>query len=255
MSDCLAQASLLPDQNPLESGYGTLQGRARGCGGVANSSRPFQGKRIVSEKRPECFSGPGRVPDLSEEETDHLVAFRRGRRMQIAITMDNKEKVSALRMAGAQRASGIHGHEEGHGDRLGASPATGRWERMCISSVELITVEPCGLYGRGGGKATVPPPLCDPGWSQQLSNILRPQEIPEAVSGGSMEALPDVGHESHLLSLTGFCLGSGSRSSREHCPLDSLRGVAGNRAGQYLLLSPSPAAPGRNLLGELPELY
>ncbi|NWH24506.1 CCD9B protein, partial [Grus americana] len=52
-----------------------------------------KGKRIVSEKRSECFPGPGRVPDLSEEETDHLVAFRRGRRMQIAITMDNKEKV------------------------------------------------------------------------------------------------------------------------------------------------------------------
>ncbi|XP_010128359.1 PREDICTED: uncharacterized protein C15orf52 homolog [Chlamydotis macqueenii] len=51
-----------------------------------------KGKRIVSEKRSECFAGPGRVPDLSEEETDHLVAFRRGRRMQIAITMDNKEK-------------------------------------------------------------------------------------------------------------------------------------------------------------------
>ncbi|NXX53929.1 CCD9B protein, partial [Scopus umbretta] len=52
-----------------------------------------KGKRIVSEKRAECFPGPGRVPDMSEEETDHLVAFRRGRRMQIAITMDNKEKV------------------------------------------------------------------------------------------------------------------------------------------------------------------
>lgn len=64
--------------------------------GVVDSSRPLQGKRIVSEKRPECFPGPGRVPELSEEETDHLVAFRRGRRMQIAITMDNKEKVSAL---------------------------------------------------------------------------------------------------------------------------------------------------------------
>ncbi|NXD69325.1 CCD9B protein, partial [Eolophus roseicapillus] len=51
-----------------------------------------KGKRIVSEKRSECFPGPGRVPDPSEEETDHLVAFRRGRRMQIAITMDNKEK-------------------------------------------------------------------------------------------------------------------------------------------------------------------
>ncbi|XP_010225822.1 PREDICTED: uncharacterized protein C15orf52 homolog [Tinamus guttatus] len=51
-----------------------------------------KGKRIVSEKRAECFTGPGRVPELSEEETNHLVAFRRGRRMQIAITMDNKEK-------------------------------------------------------------------------------------------------------------------------------------------------------------------
>lgn len=76
----------------------TLLGRALHStnGGVVNSSCPFQGKRIVSEKRSECFPGPGRVPDLSEEETDHLVAFRRGRRMQIAITMDNKEKVSAL---------------------------------------------------------------------------------------------------------------------------------------------------------------
>lgn len=146
MSDCPAQASLLPDQNPVESGDGALQGGAQGYGGVANSSRPFQGKRIVSEKRPECFSGSGRVPDLSEEETDHLVAFRRGRRMQIAITMDNKEKVSALRMAGLQRARGIHGHEEGHGDRLGASPATGCWERMCINSVELIAVEASGHH-------------------------------------------------------------------------------------------------------------
>ncbi|NWJ09206.1 CCD9B protein, partial [Crypturellus undulatus] len=34
------------------------------------------------------------VPEPSEEETNHLVAFRRGRRMQIAITMDNKEKVT-----------------------------------------------------------------------------------------------------------------------------------------------------------------
>lgn len=72
-----------------------------------SSSCSFQGKRIVSEKRTECFPGPGRVPDLSEEEADHLVAFRRGRRMQIAITMDNKEKVSALWMTGLQRISGI----------------------------------------------------------------------------------------------------------------------------------------------------
>lgn len=72
----------------------------RADGGVLNSACPLQGKRIVSEKCAESFPGPGRVPDLSEEEMDHLVAFRRGRRMQIAITMDNKEKVSAVLVTG-----------------------------------------------------------------------------------------------------------------------------------------------------------
>lgn len=38
----------------------------------------------------------GDAPDISEEEMDQLVAFRRGRRMQIAITMDNKGKVSMI---------------------------------------------------------------------------------------------------------------------------------------------------------------
>ncbi|XP_042328551.1 coiled-coil domain-containing protein 9B isoform X2 [Sceloporus undulatus] len=48
-----------------------------------------KGKRVVSEKRgPECLVSTGEAPDISEEEMDQLVAFRRGRRMQIAITMD-----------------------------------------------------------------------------------------------------------------------------------------------------------------------
>ncbi|XP_074853079.1 coiled-coil domain-containing protein 9B isoform X2 [Carettochelys insculpta] len=52
-----------------------------------------KGKRIVSEKRrSDGLVSPGGDPDLSEEEADHLVAFRRGRRIGIAITMDNKEK-------------------------------------------------------------------------------------------------------------------------------------------------------------------
>ncbi|NXG56286.1 CCD9B protein, partial [Hemiprocne comata] len=78
-----------------------------------------KGKRIVSEKRSECFPGPGRVPDLGEEETDHLVAFRRGRRMQIAITMDNKEKVSqkspgdlSFPMSGRERSEYIRWKRE-----------------------------------------------------------------------------------------------------------------------------------------------
>ncbi|XP_053238376.1 coiled-coil domain-containing protein 9B isoform X1 [Podarcis raffonei] len=57
-----------------------------------------KGKRVVSEKRgSECLVSPGEAPDISEEEIDQLVAFRRGRRMQIAITMDNKGRVDEKR--------------------------------------------------------------------------------------------------------------------------------------------------------------
>ncbi|XP_071664808.1 coiled-coil domain-containing protein 9B isoform X5 [Patagioenas fasciata] len=78
-----------------------------------------KGKRIVSEKRPECFPGPGRVPELSEEETDHLVAFRRGRRMQIAITMDNKEKAEERRTAEKRRSDSDRGPESEHSRKDG----------------------------------------------------------------------------------------------------------------------------------------
>ncbi|NXH44228.1 CCD9B protein, partial [Dicaeum eximium] len=51
------------------------------------------GKRMQLAVTMDNKAKVSRVPDRSEE-MDHLVAFRRGRRMQIAITMDNKEKVS-----------------------------------------------------------------------------------------------------------------------------------------------------------------
>ncbi|KAM9557400.1 coiled-coil domain-containing protein 9B isoform 2-T2 [Guaruba guarouba] len=78
-----------------------------------------KGKRIVSEKRSECFPGTGRVPDPSEEETDHLVAFRRGRRMQIAITMDNKEKAEERRTAEKRRSDSDRGPESEHRQKDG----------------------------------------------------------------------------------------------------------------------------------------
>ncbi|KAJ7344858.1 hypothetical protein JRQ81_000808 [Phrynocephalus forsythii] len=57
-----------------------------------------KGKRVVSEKRgSECLVSPGEAPDISEEEIEQLVAFRRGRRMQIAITVDNKGRVDEKR--------------------------------------------------------------------------------------------------------------------------------------------------------------
>ncbi|XP_072842383.2 coiled-coil domain-containing protein 9B isoform X1 [Pogona vitticeps] len=57
-----------------------------------------KGKRVVSEKRgSECLVSPGEAPDISEDEVEQLVAFRRGRRMQIAITVDNKGRVEEKR--------------------------------------------------------------------------------------------------------------------------------------------------------------
>ncbi|XP_065611636.1 coiled-coil domain-containing protein 9B isoform X2 [Cyrtonyx montezumae] len=82
-----------------------------------------KGKRIVSEKRTECFPGPGRMPDLSEEETDHLVAVRRGRRMQIAITMDNKEKAEERRTVEKRRSDSDRGPESEHGRKEGGKSA------------------------------------------------------------------------------------------------------------------------------------
>lgn len=87
-----------------------------------------KGKRIVSEKRTECFPGPGRMADLSEEETDHLVAFRRGRRMQIAITMDNKEKVEERRAVEKRRSDSDRGPESEHsrkGEETQGNSSTG----------------------------------------------------------------------------------------------------------------------------------
>ncbi|KAM6461085.1 coiled-coil domain-containing protein 9B isoform 2-T5 [Liasis olivaceus] len=50
-----------------------------------------KGKRVVREKwGSEDPVNPGEAPDVSEEERDERFAFCRGRRMQIAITMENK---------------------------------------------------------------------------------------------------------------------------------------------------------------------
>ncbi|XP_030306926.1 coiled-coil domain-containing protein 9B isoform X1 [Calypte anna] len=82
-----------------------------------------KGKRIVSEKRGECFPAPGRVPELGEEETDHLVAFRRGRRMQIAITMDNKDKAEERRAAEKRRSESDKGPDSEHSRKDGGKAA------------------------------------------------------------------------------------------------------------------------------------
>ncbi|KAM6461081.1 coiled-coil domain-containing protein 9B isoform 1-T4 [Liasis olivaceus] len=57
-----------------------------------------KGKRVVREKwGSEDPVNPGEAPDVSEEERDERFAFCRGRRMQIAITMENKGRTDERR--------------------------------------------------------------------------------------------------------------------------------------------------------------
>ncbi|KAJ6667294.1 hypothetical protein lerEdw1_017272 [Lerista edwardsae] len=86
-----------------------------------------KGKRIVSEKRGlECLGSPGEAPDVSEEEMDQLVAFRRGRRMQIAITMD---KADEKRTMEKRRAEGDK-YSEVRKER-GKSPQKSPGDKSC----------------------------------------------------------------------------------------------------------------------------
>ncbi|XP_015487113.1 coiled-coil domain-containing protein 9B isoform X3 [Parus major] len=105
-----------------QEGMAVTSRRPKQDGLTITITKAHNGKRIVSEKRAESFPGPGRAPDLSEEEMDHLVAFRRGRRMQIAITMDNKEKAEERRTAEKRRSDSDRGPESEHSRKDGGKP-------------------------------------------------------------------------------------------------------------------------------------
>lgn len=52
---------------------------------------------MVSEKKSPCPVSTGfgiGSEEEEEEEADHMFTFRMGKRMQLAVTMDNKAKVS-----------------------------------------------------------------------------------------------------------------------------------------------------------------
>nr|XP_056707850.1 coiled-coil domain-containing protein 9B [Euleptes europaea] len=95
-----------------------------------------KGKRIVSEKLgSQCLGSPGEAPDISEEEMDQLVAFRRGRRMQIAITMDNKSKVQEKRTVERRKSEGDNHSENVLGRKeRGKSPQKSPGDKGCTLS-------------------------------------------------------------------------------------------------------------------------
>ncbi|NXW89285.1 CCD9B protein, partial [Alopecoenas beccarii] len=81
-----------------QEGMAVTSRRPKQDGLTITITKAHNDKRIVSEKRVSpCPTSPGfgiGSEEEEEEEADHMFTFRMGKRMQLAVTMDNKAKVS-----------------------------------------------------------------------------------------------------------------------------------------------------------------
>ncbi|NXC17247.1 CCD9B protein, partial [Corythaeola cristata] len=82
-----------------QEGMAVTSRRPKQDGLTITITKAHNDKRIVSEKRGSpCPTSPGfgigSEEEEEEEEADHMFTFRMGKRMQLAVTMDNKAKVS-----------------------------------------------------------------------------------------------------------------------------------------------------------------
>ncbi|NXY35188.1 CCD9B protein, partial [Pomatorhinus ruficollis] len=81
-----------------QEGMAVTSRRPKQDGLTITITKAHNDKRVVSEKRGSpCPTSPGfgiGSEEEEEEEADHMFTFRMGKRMQLAVTMDNKAKVS-----------------------------------------------------------------------------------------------------------------------------------------------------------------
>ncbi|NXX97538.1 CCD9B protein, partial [Centropus bengalensis] len=76
-----------------QEGMAVTSRRPKQDGLTITITKAHNDKRVVSEKwASPCPLTPG--SEEEEEEADHMFTFRMGKRMQLAVTMDNKAKVS-----------------------------------------------------------------------------------------------------------------------------------------------------------------
>ncbi|KFV59912.1 Uncharacterized protein C15orf52, partial [Tyto alba] len=93
-----------------QEGMAVTSRRPKQDGLTITITKAHNDKRVVSEKwGSPCPTSPGfgigSEEEEEEEEADHMFTFRMGKRMQLAVTMDNKAKVSLTHPVLA-RASG-----------------------------------------------------------------------------------------------------------------------------------------------------
>ncbi|XP_063253834.1 coiled-coil domain-containing protein 9B isoform X2 [Prinia subflava] len=95
-----------------QEGMAVTSRRPRQDGLTITITKAHNDKRVVSEKRGcPCPTSPGfsigSEEEEEEEEADHMFTFRMGKRMQLAVTMDNKAK--GKRIVSEKRAESFPG--------------------------------------------------------------------------------------------------------------------------------------------------
>ncbi|NXD00834.1 CCD9B protein, partial [Certhia familiaris] len=92
-----------------QEGMAVTSRRPKQDGLTITITKAHNDKRVVSEKwGSPCPTSPGfgigSEEEEEEEEADHMFTFRMGKRMQLAVTMDNKAKVMSLTQPVPSRA-------------------------------------------------------------------------------------------------------------------------------------------------------
>ncbi|KFV79194.1 Uncharacterized protein C15orf52, partial [Struthio camelus australis] len=115
-----------------QEGMAVTSRRPKQDGLTITITKAHNDKRVVSEKwgNP-CPTSPGfdigSEEEEEEEEADHMFTFRMGKRMQLAVTMDNKAKVSG------QEAHSVLSRASGLSARNAPSASLARAGRMQIA--------------------------------------------------------------------------------------------------------------------------
>ncbi|NWR22175.1 CCD9B protein, partial [Emberiza fucata] len=119
-----------------QEGMAVTSRRPKQDGLTITITKAHNDKRVVSEKRGSpCPTSPGfgigsEEEEEEEEEADHMFTFRMGKRMQLAVTMDNKAKV---RLMGVSLTEAVPSRARGLSARNAPRASLARAERMQIA--------------------------------------------------------------------------------------------------------------------------
>ncbi|NXF26244.1 CCD9B protein, partial [Rhodinocichla rosea] len=118
-----------------QEGMAVTSRRPKQDGLTITITKAHNDKRVVSEKRGSlCPTSPGfgigSEEEEEEEEADHMFTFRMGKRMQLAVTMDNKAKV---RLMGVSLTEPVPSRARGSSARNAPRVSLARAERMQIA--------------------------------------------------------------------------------------------------------------------------